>query len=70
MPNARRSRIPSYRLYKPTGLAVVRLKGRDFYLGKHCTPEMATELDGVTSLRSRSVVVGASHTRLRSEPSR
>ncbi|MDB5352700.1 MAG: Phage integrase family protein [Planctomycetota bacterium] len=28
-------KIPSYRLHKPTGQAVVRLDGRDFYLGKH-----------------------------------
>jgi integrase len=26
---------PSYRLHRPTGLAVVRLNGRDVYLGKH-----------------------------------
>lgn len=30
-------RFPSYRLHKPTGLAVVRLNGKDFYLGKHGT---------------------------------
>jgi integrase len=29
--------IPSYRLHKPTGQAVVRLNGRDCYLGKHDT---------------------------------
>ena len=28
-------KIPSYRLHKPTGQAVVRLDGRDHYLGKH-----------------------------------
>ncbi|MBN2375292.1 MAG: hypothetical protein JXD22_02735 [Sedimentisphaerales bacterium] len=33
------TRIPSYRLRKPSGLAVVRLNGRDFYLGKHGSPE-------------------------------
>src|SRR4051794_14074023 len=32
-------KIPSYRLHKPTGQAVVRLDGRDFYLGKHGTEE-------------------------------
>jgi len=32
-------RIPSYRLHKPTGQAVVTLNGRDYYLGKHDTPE-------------------------------
>ncbi len=30
-------RIPTYRLHKPTGQAVVRLQGRDIYLGKHGT---------------------------------
>ena len=29
--------IPSYRLHKPTVQAVVRLNGRDYYLGKHGT---------------------------------
>ena len=36
--SSRSPRVPSYRLHKPTGLAVVRLNGRDFYLGKHGTP--------------------------------
>jgi integrase len=31
--------LPSYRLHKPKGLAVVRLNGRDIYLGKYGTPE-------------------------------
>jgi hypothetical protein len=30
-------KIPSYRLHKPTGQAVVRLNGHDHYLGKHNT---------------------------------
>ena len=30
-------RIPSYRLHKSTGQAVVTLGGRDVYLGKHDT---------------------------------
>ena len=30
-------KVPSYRLHKPTGQAVVRLDGRDVYLGKHGT---------------------------------
>ena len=34
----RPKRIPKYRLHKPTGLAVVRLSGRDIYLGKHGSP--------------------------------
>jgi integrase len=35
---ARPRKIPSYRLHKPTGQAVVRLDGHDHYLGKHGTP--------------------------------
>ena len=31
-------RIPKYRPHKPSGLGVVRLGGRDIYLGKHGTP--------------------------------
>lgn len=31
-------KIPTYRLHKPTGQAVVRLDGRDHYLGKHDSP--------------------------------
>ena len=30
-----KKRIPSYRLHKPTGLAVVTLQGKDCYLGKY-----------------------------------
>ena len=29
------ARVPSYRLHKPTGQAVVSLNGRDIYLGRH-----------------------------------
>jgi integrase len=39
------SRVPSYRLHKPTGLAVVTIGGRDVYLGKHDTPESRAEYD-------------------------
>jgi integrase len=31
-------RIPTYRLHKPTGQAVVTIDGRDHYLGRHGTP--------------------------------
>ena len=31
------SRVPSYRLHKPTGQAVVTLNGKDHYLGRHGT---------------------------------
>lgn len=37
------ARVPSYRLHKPTGLAVVTIGGRDHYLGKHGTPESRAE---------------------------
>jgi hypothetical protein len=30
-------KVPSYRLHKPTGQAVVRIDGRDHYLGLHGT---------------------------------
>ena len=34
---AKNRKVPAYRLHKPTGQAVVRLDGRDYYLGKHGT---------------------------------
>src|SRR4051812_8738052 len=34
-----RSQDPKYRHYKPKGLAVVRVDGRDIYLGKYDSPE-------------------------------
>ena len=37
--SARPRKIPAYRLHKPTGQAVVRLDGRDIYLGRHDTLE-------------------------------
>jgi integrase len=33
------TRIPSYRLHKPSGQAVVTLNGKDHYLGRHGSPE-------------------------------
>lgn len=39
MPERNSSRIPKYRLHKPTGRAVVRLNGRDIYLGRHRSDE-------------------------------
>jgi len=39
------SRLPSYRLHKPSGLAVVSIGGRDIYLGKFGTPESRAEYD-------------------------
>lgn len=38
-------RIPSYRLHRPSGLAVVTLNGRDHYLGPHGTPESRRAYD-------------------------
>ncbi len=39
MPDKTLSKVPKYRLYKPRGLGLVRIKGRNFYLGKYGTPE-------------------------------
>jgi integrase len=38
-------RTPSYRLHKPSGLAVTTIDGRDFYLGAHDTPGSRAEYD-------------------------
>ncbi|MBI1374548.1 MAG: tyrosine-type recombinase/integrase [Phycisphaera sp.] len=35
----RRKRVPSYRLHKPTGQAVVTIDGKDYYLGIHGSPD-------------------------------
>ena len=40
-------RTPTYRLHKPSGRAVVRLNGRDVYLGAHGSPESRAEYDRV-----------------------
>jgi len=42
-------RIPSYRLHKPTGQAVVTLDGHDNYLGKHDTPESRQKYDRIVA---------------------
>jgi integrase len=42
---ARAPRTPKYRLHKPTGRAVVTLDGKDFYLGRHGSPESRAEYD-------------------------
>ncbi len=39
-------RTPSYRLHKPTGLAVVTLDGRDIYLGRFGSAESRPESIG------------------------
>jgi hypothetical protein len=39
MPRSKSGSLPSYRLYKRTGQAVVTIDGRDHYLGEHGSPE-------------------------------
>lgn len=39
------ARLPSYRLHKPSGLAVVTIGGRDHYLGPHGSDESRREYD-------------------------
>src|ERR1700730_5858206 len=39
------AKTPSYRLHRPTYLAVVTLDGRAFSLGRHGTPESKAEFD-------------------------
>jgi len=39
MSTTRPRRIPKYRHYKPKDLAVVRINGKDHYLGKHDSPQ-------------------------------
>ncbi|GMU23121.1 MAG: hypothetical protein AMXMBFR13_32040 [Phycisphaerae bacterium] len=39
MPRSKRASVPSYRLHKPSGRAVVRLNERDYYLGPHGTEQ-------------------------------
>ncbi len=43
--SAQTQRVPSYRLHKPSGQAVVTLAGHDVYLGRHDTPESRAEYD-------------------------
>ena len=49
MPSRKRRRVPSYRLHKPSCLAVVRLSGRDFYLGPYDTLESRQEYDRIVA---------------------
>ncbi len=42
-------RIPSYRLHKPSGLAVVRLSGKDFYLGPYGSAQSRRQYEQVLS---------------------
>ena len=43
--STRSLRTPSYRLHKPTGQAVVTINDKDFYLGRHGTPESRSKYD-------------------------
>ncbi len=43
MPASTKPRVPVYRHHKPSGLASVRIEGRDIYLGPHGTPESRAE---------------------------
>ena len=45
----RRKLLPSYRLHKPTGQAVVTLGGKDHYLGRHGTLESREAYDRLTA---------------------
>ena len=45
--SGRRKGIPSYCLHRPSGKAVVRIDGRDHYLGPHDSPESHAEYDRV-----------------------
>jgi integrase len=45
MSTQRQFRTPSYRLHRPSGLAVVSIGGRDVYLGKHGSPKSRAEYD-------------------------
>ncbi len=60
MPSCRNS-TPSYRLHKPTRQAVVTLGGRDYYLGRHGSPESRAEYD-------RLIVEWISNGRPRAQP--
>lgn len=43
------TRIPSYRLHKPSGRAVVTLNGKDHYLGAYGSPESSREYQRVVA---------------------
>lgn len=50
-----KKRLPSYRLHKATGYAVVTLSGRDHYLGEHGSPK---SLDAYKRLISEWTAAG------------
>ena len=47
MSSGKRLQVPSYRLHKPSGRAVVTLNGRDHYLGRHGTAASKREYSRV-----------------------
>ncbi len=49
MTRGRKPSIPSYRLYKRTGQAIVCIEGRYFYLGPHGSPGNRREYDRLIS---------------------
>ena len=49
MPNARPVRVPSYRLHRPSGQAIVTLSGKEFYLGKWQSEESQQEYQRLVS---------------------
>ena len=44
-----KNKVPSYRLHKATGQAVVTLNGRDIYLGVHNSAERLRRVDRAPS---------------------
>ena len=48
-PLSERTRVPSCRLHKTSGRAVIRLNGRDIYLGKYGAPESEAKYNRVIS---------------------
>lgn len=49
MPRLPRNKLPSYRLHKARGLAVVTLGGKDFYLGAYGSKVSRLEYDRIVS---------------------
>src|SRR4051812_26626215 len=49
MPKLAPNQIPSYRLHKQSGQAIVTLSGRDFLLGHHGSPESRVEYSRLTA---------------------
>ena len=47
MPRLSPSAVPSYRLHKQSGQALVTLNGRDVLLGKHDSPDSRQEYNRV-----------------------